>query len=138
MTFKHAQLGDIEWVSHLVGEFYKGIGNEAYQIPFDPVSMHRTVAALITRGICLIGPTSTAAAFTYDFPFNLNYKIAYVQFWTFKNAREIRIFDALLDECEALGARHVVACSHPPKNTIGRHYKRLGGRQHECGWMFEV
>jgi len=138
MTFRRAQLGDVERVAQMLGRFYAKIGIAAYQVPFDYPSAVETVKDTVLRGICLVGPRSCAGAFAHQFPFNKSVKFAYVQFWCFERAREIMIFEALMDECERGGAVRVIAASHPPNHRIGKYYRKLAGREFEGSWCFDV
>lgn len=97
-----------------------------YGIPFDDDSAMVTIDHILHGGIILVGPASHAGAVIHECLWNYEARIATVMLWAFTRAREIKILEALMAECKAAGATHIVASSHPPANTIGRYYQRLG------------
>lgn len=123
--YRLATLEDVVFIARLIKEFY-GKMEDSYKIPYDHESTLITIDETIRRGVCLVGPTSCAGAFINLFPFNCNYAVANVDFWYFRNPREIEIFYALCQECRARGATHISASSHFPKHVIGRFYEKLG------------
>lgn len=125
--FRRAVPADIPVLLELLREFYRRAdGERIYGIGFDGCSTILTISNVLARGLCLIGPTSCAGAIFWPFPWNHMALVAHVQFWYFKRAREIAIFEALADACKAAGATHIWASSHAPKHTVARWYARKG------------
>lgn len=126
MNFRHATADDVPFILNLLREFYRKTGVTAYGIKFDGESAVATICEVLARGVCIVGPTSCAGAVFQPFPWNYRARVAQVVFWYFKSSREIRIFDALMDECRNVGATHINAASHFPKNAINRWYSKYG------------
>ncbi len=125
--FRRAVPGDIPFILELLREFYRRAdGERLYGIGFDGPSTILTIADVLAHGLCLVGPSSCAGANFLHFPWNHTALVAHVQFWYFKNAREIAIFEALADACKAAGATHIWASSHAPSHTISKWYARKG------------
>ncbi|MFA6239969.1 MAG: hypothetical protein WC655_03525 [Candidatus Hydrogenedentales bacterium] len=124
--FRLAVPGDIPFILELLREFYRRAGAVYAGIPFDGPSTILTVAGVLAGGLCLVGPSSCAGANFVAFPYNHTALVAHVQFWYFKNAREIAIFEALCDACKVAGATHIWASSHAPGHTIAKWYRRKG------------
>jgi len=125
--FRLATASDIPFILELLREFYRKAGAVVFAgIPFDGPSTILTIADVLARGLCLVGPSSCAGAMFYPFAYNHNARIAFVQFWYFKNAREIAIFEALCGACKAAGATHIWAASLAPKHAISRWYQKKG------------
>lgn len=122
--FRLATADDVPHVLELLQAFYEKAGG-IYGIPFDRVSTIKTIAHVMGHGICLIGPSSTAGAVVSQFPYNHDARVAHVWFWYFKAAREIRIFEALMEACKEAGATHLSAASLFPDNRIGRFYAKI-------------
>lgn len=132
--FRRAVLQDAPFVARLVRELYHQPAIEAaYAIPFDYESTLDTVARVIDRGVCIVGPHSCAGAFISPFPFNHAAKIGYVQFWHFRE-KEFAVLKELFEQLKSLGVNHVWAVSHPPAHRIARLYQKLGLRQVEGVW----
>lgn len=129
-----ANLSDASFIYRLLREFYAKQGG-IYRIPMDTESAAETVGDVITRGICLVGPSSCAGALFAPFPFNKEAVIAQVIFWYFQKHQEIKIFEALLTACKVAGATHINAASHFPENTIGKRYLKLGLQAIEKQYM---
>ena len=123
--FRHAEVSDIPFIVDLLREFYRKQG-KIYGIPFDAPSCIYTVTEILSRGICLVGPSSVAAAMIVPGQFNHSVRFAHVPFWYFRSPREIRILDALIEVCRKAGATHLNVASHYPENRIGRYYEKKG------------
>lgn len=136
--FRPATLHDGLFIGRLLKEFYAEKGVSAYGIPYDHASTLRTVQGVIQHGICLVGPSSCAGALLIPFPYNGDVIIAHVAFWYFKNAREMEIFELLMQHCAAAGASHINAASHYPENRIGRHYDKFGLNASESTWLGRI
>lgn len=135
--FRPATLHDGLFVGRLLKEFYAEKGG-IYGIPYDHASTLRTVQGVIDHGICLVGPTSCAGAILVPFPYNGDVLVAHVVFWYFKNAREIEIFERLMQHCAAAGAVRITAASHYPENRIGPHYSKFGMEASESTWLGRI
>lgn len=127
--FRPAQSSDVLFMLNLVRDGYKK-NCSVYGIKFDGPSTLLTIANALTRGLCLVGPSSCAGAIITPFPYNHNAQVATVLFWCFKSSREIAIFGELLKHCRDAGATHISASSHFPDNSIGRFYAKNG--LHNC------
>lgn len=123
--FKPATPADIPFIVYLLEEFY-GKWESTYQIPFVPGDCAKSVETLIQDGICLVGPTSCAGATISPWFSNHSAKVAFTWFWYFQNAREIKIFEALVAACKQAGATHLSGTAHYPEFTILKHYAKLG------------
>lgn len=132
--FRAATLHDAVFIARLLREFYAKAGTE-YGIPFDYESMLISVDDAIRHGICIVGPTSCAAAYLDIFPCNCDYSVANVKFWYFQQHREITIFEELIRLCATAGATFFTGSSHAPDHTIGRHYEKKGMKPVETVYM---
>lgn len=125
--FRLARTDDIPFILELVRELCRKTGlNDRYGIPFDGASAILTIGGVLANGLCLVGKSSCAGAVFFPYPYNHAAKIAHVQFWYFRNAREIAIFEALADACKGAGATHIYAASIPPRHTVGKWYRKKG------------
>jgi len=124
--FRPATADDVEFILELLREFYRKAGSIYVGIAFDGPSTIATIAHVVARGVCIVGPSSCAGAVIAPFEFNHHARIANVVFWCFKSAREIVILNSLIEACKRAGATHVAAASQFPHNAIGRRYRRLG------------
>jgi hypothetical protein len=123
--FRQATANDVAFILELLREFYRKAG-AIYGIPFDGPSTIQTIAQVIARGVCLVGPSSCAGATLAPFIFNHSKVLAETTFWCFRKPSEILIFEALMAQCKAAGATHIGVASLFPNNAIGRYYARLG------------
>ncbi len=122
--FRPAQSSDVLFMLNLVRDAYKK-NCSVYGIKFDGPSTLLTIANALTRGLCLVGPSSCAGAIITPFPYNHNAQVATVLFWCFKSSRELAIFGELLKHCRDAGATHISASSHFPDNNLKKHYARF-------------
>jgi len=134
LIWRLAGPADIPHIVELLREFYAD-REELFEIPFDLASTVASVREILSTGVCVVGPTSCAGATFHPFIVNHGVRVAFVQFWYFREARELLIFDVLVDECKRLGATHVTAASHAPEFTIGRLYGRRGMEPKELHFM---
>jgi hypothetical protein len=138
--FRTAEFDDVPRITALLSEFYAKHADK-YGIPFDNASSLSTVEKIVRHGVCLVGDTSCAGALIVPFPYNFGANLANVMFWYFQQAREVRIFDALVAACRKAGATHITASSHYPENTIARLYDGWGMSPVEslhCGSLLQV
>lgn len=94
-------------------------------IPYDLWSTREHALEVITEGICLVGPSSVAGATIKPCRWNGSVLMAHVCFWFFREAREIRILEALMRECRKAGATHF-SVSGLEGRAINRWYSKLG------------
>ena len=123
MNFREASVSDIPFIVGLLRDFDRKLG-PVYGSRLDDASAVQTLARIIISGICIVGPTSVAGAVLQPWMWNRSVVFAEVAFWTFKNAREILIFDELLRRCKEAGATHVAVQSHFPHHRIARFYAK--------------
>lgn len=135
--FRAATLHDVVFIARLLREFYSKAGTE-YGITFDYESMLVSVDDVIRHGVCIVGPSSCAAAYLDVFPCNCNHTVANVKFWYFQQHREITIFEELLRICGAMGASEFTGSSHSPDHTIGRYYQKLGLKPVETVYIGKI
>lgn len=132
--FRTAVVEDVPFIKDLICQFYAKQGH-VYGIPYDEESSVRTIIDTMKFGVVLVGPASCAGAIICRFPFNHRANVAQVIFWYFTNAREIKIFDALANQCRAIGATHINSAAHPPHCRIMRYYVQQGMRPAELQAM---
>ena len=125
------------FILRLARKFFHQSWGKGYDIPFDPESAMQTIDALIENGIMLVGPTSYAGAILTPCMWNHEFTIATVITWYFESPREIRIFDALMEECRKAGATHFVSASNEG-SPIGRYYNRKGLTIRESAYMCQL
>jgi hypothetical protein len=116
---------DAIFIARLLREFYSKSGFVS-GMEFDMESTLNTIKHVSDFGVCLVGPTSCAAASISDYHYNTNEKVAFVLFWYFRRHREMAIFEALIDACKSAGATRFNAASLFPSNRIARFYKGIG------------
>ena len=122
--FRPAQSSDVLRMLNLIRDAYTK-NCSIYDVKFDGQSTMLTIASVMSRGLCLVGPSSCAGAIITPFPYNHNALVATVMFWCFKSSREITIFEELLKQCRESGATHISASSHFPSNILLKHYSKF-------------
>lgn len=134
MSFRSATPDDAELILTLLFEFHQKSGG-IYGVAFDPASEIYRIARVMRDGVCLVGPSSCAGALIEPFPSNHQARVAQVHFWYFRKAREIRIFEALMEACRAAGATHIASYAQADRPTIARWYKKFGLQPAEICFM---
>lgn len=132
-SFRTSTLADIPFITGLLCEFYAKAGG-IYRIPFCEMSARLWVQAVMERGVCLVGPSSCAGALLIPFQLNNQVTAAYVEFWCFRQAREIGIFDALKQACCDAGAQRLFVSAQVQTPAIRRYYLKKGLQQ--CAAQF--
>ena len=123
--FRPAVSSDIPFILDLVREFYARDGG-IYGVEFDDASARKVIEAIISKGICIVGPTSVAGAIISPFPWNHCEKVAQVMVWYFRRPAEIVIFEELKRAVKVAGATHINASAVLPRHSIERFYAKNG------------
>lgn len=123
--FRLATWHDGLFVAQRVRRFYQRDGG-IYGIAYDHASTLNAIADILERGVCVVGPASTAGAYIIPWPFNSGVLVAQVFFWCFEDSREIRVFDYLVEQCQARGATHLNVASLAPKHAGKQFYQKRG------------
>ena len=124
--FRQANFEDTVFIARLLRELYTKAGRAYGGIRYDHETTLITIEDAIRRGLCIVGPTSCAAAFLEPFANNCDHLIGVVKFWYFQKPREIRIFEEIMRLCKEQGATEISGASHAPDHVIGRYYAKLG------------
>lgn len=133
VMYRPATSDDVPFVVSLLRQFYAKVGG-LYKIDFCERSTREWAQLVADNGILLVGPASCAGAVILPFWLNSRASAAHVEFWYFRSAREITIFDALCEACRRAGATHIFTSGQFQAPAVRRFYQEKG--LHGCATQF--